>query len=278
MLVAGKDRTKSRLLIPNPKTILLTLKNDASPWQQDHPPLINPFISATPTARIIASFLLRHAGSSCTLTFRPGTEQLFILPICSAQHGNGIEDAHAHGWLPWPLEHDIRVHPLELTAFQHGHVHNDLWRTTHQFHTQIQQHPLYLSVTHPVDEKANKVPSDFIPECFTQLPWSTISPTRKNGHTPVVVVNKYQTHHSHLRHKTHPRIGSMNHPRPHSTAHHIEPLPKQSKTTPVPLHTNARPMKVQLQTSGYGKVEEPTTLPPSSLLSHILPQPLTSPI
>ena len=163
MLVAGKDKTKSRLLIPNPKTILLTLKNDASPWQQDHPPLINPFISATPTARIIASFLLRHAGSSCTLTFRPGTEQLFILPICSAQHGNGIEDVHAHGWLPWPLENNVRVHPLELTAFQHGHVHNDLWRITQQFHTQIQQHPLFLSVTHQVDEKANKVPSDKYP-------------------------------------------------------------------------------------------------------------------
>ena len=36
MLTAGKDQTKSRLLITGPRTIYFTLKNDASPWQHDH--------------------------------------------------------------------------------------------------------------------------------------------------------------------------------------------------------------------------------------------------
>ena len=144
MHTAGKDKTRSRLLITGPRAIYFTLRNDASPWQHDHPPLLNPFVSTTPSARIIAALLLRYAGTSCTLTFRPGMEELHILPICSAPHGNGIEDGNAQGWLPWPLPHDVRVHPLELTAFQPGHIHNDIWRSTHHFNTQQQQHPLFF--------------------------------------------------------------------------------------------------------------------------------------
>ena len=103
MMTAGKDNTKSRLLLTGHKTLYMTRKNDVSPWQQSHPPLNNPFVCTTLSARLVAALLLRHAGSSCVLTFRPGKEQLFLLPICSAFHGNGVEDIHAHGWLPWPL-------------------------------------------------------------------------------------------------------------------------------------------------------------------------------
>ena len=76
MHTAGKDKTNLRLLITGPKATYFTLKNDASPWQHDHPPLLNSVVSTTPTARIIAALLLRYAGTSCTLTCRPGTEEL----------------------------------------------------------------------------------------------------------------------------------------------------------------------------------------------------------
>ena len=158
MLTAGKDQSKSRLLLTSNKNLFLRLKNDASPWQHDHPPLNNTFLNTTFSARLVAAFLLRHAGTSCVLTFRPGTEQLFVLPICSVPHGNGVEDIHAHGWLPWPLQNNARVHPLELTAFQPGHAHNDLWQTTQHFQTQQQQHPLYLCTTYPVDQKSQQSP------------------------------------------------------------------------------------------------------------------------
>ncbi len=179
MQTAGRDGAKSPLLISSSKSLFVTLKSHSSPWQHDDPPLTNPFVNTTLSTRLIAAFLLRHAGTSCTLTFRPGTEQLFILPICSAPHGNGIEEAHAHGWLPWPIETNARVHPLELTAFQPGHAHNDLWKSLQHFQTQDEQHPLFLCSTHSVDEKANRVSPDITQACFAQTPWSTISPTRK---------------------------------------------------------------------------------------------------
>ena len=179
MLTAGRDNTKSRLLITHPQPLLFTFKNHASPWPHNDPPTPNPFVSATLSTRLTAALLLRHAGSSCMLTFRTGTEELFILPICSAPHGNGVEHQHAHGWLPWPLEANARVHPLELTPFQHGHPHNDLWKSLFHFQSCEEQHPLFTCTTFPVDQQANRVTPDVTPACFTHTPWSAISPTRK---------------------------------------------------------------------------------------------------
>ena len=117
MRTAGREGAKSRLLITNAKTLFITFKSHPSPWQHDRAPLTNPFTCTTLSPRLIAAFLLRYAGSSCTLTFRPGTEELYILPICSAYHGNGIEEVHAQGWLPWPLEENARVTRSNLLPF-----------------------------------------------------------------------------------------------------------------------------------------------------------------
>ena len=178
MCKAGKEGSQSRLLLTNQNFLFLTLKNHPSPWQFQHTNPPNPFIRTTYTPRLIASFLLRFAGSACSLTFRPGTTELYILPICGAYHGNGIEDIHAHGWLPWPLDAKARAHPLETTAFLPGHPHQALWRSLQHFRTENEQHPLYLATFHHIDQKANRIPPEQTPACFQHTPWSTLSPTR----------------------------------------------------------------------------------------------------
>ena len=85
------------------------------------------------------------------LTFRPDTDELYVLPICSAQHGNGVESQHAHGWLPWPTGVHARAHPLELTSYQREHPHNSLWAPLYNYQSREQQHPLHTCIFFPVD-------------------------------------------------------------------------------------------------------------------------------
>ena len=68
MRTAGKDGTKSCLLILSPKTLFLTLKSHPSPWQEDVEPLSNPFVNTTLSLRIIIRIGVHVASASASKT------------------------------------------------------------------------------------------------------------------------------------------------------------------------------------------------------------------
>ena len=95
--------------------------------------------------------------------------------------------------------------PMHEFILSSSQLSNQDTYTTTSGRQHKQQHPLYLCSTFPVDQKANKVPPDVTPECFTHLSWSTIPLPGKFGRTLAPSHNLSPTHLAHLHHLGHLR-------------------------------------------------------------------------
>ena len=115
--------------------------NEASPSEAS---VSYPLIQTCITMRLLLMLLLESAGTHWSLTFRPDSVEISVMPIgdgSSRSHGNCFEATKSRAWIPWPagLSPNAAIHPLEVKCFTNGNI----WRSLLEHHCATSLHPLF---------------------------------------------------------------------------------------------------------------------------------------
>ena len=139
----GKGTGPSPMLLQAPYYACLTTKHNIS-MDFTRPDLKNnPLVQGTLSTRLVSMFLLHFAGDICSLAFRPGTTELYAIPVGTGAHCCCMEAGKAPAWVPWAIEESAPIHPIELAHFG---VQKHLF-PLRRFHDADTRHPFYTMET-----------------------------------------------------------------------------------------------------------------------------------